>query len=140
MDMYKEMQKINSIAGYLMVLVLLLNLATPVYADAVVTTTPSTTLSGGAGLQSAMKQLCNTARTFLGIGAMLLVVIAAVIYAVGQVLGAETRARASVWATAMLTGAVIGLIIFLLVPSIVAVIMGSGSGSIKIPGDPCSWE
>jgi hypothetical protein len=129
MDIYKEMQKINSIAGYLIVLVLLLNLATPVYAA-----TPSTTLSGGAGLQSAMKQLCNTARTFLGIGAMLLVVIAAVIYAVGQVLGAETRARASVWATAMLTGAVIGLIIFLLVPSIVAVIMGGTQTS-----NPCDF-
>ncbi|MCX6778480.1 MAG: hypothetical protein NT157_06395, partial [Candidatus Micrarchaeota archaeon] len=33
------------------------------------------------------------------------------IYAIGQVLGSETRARATVWATAMLVGGIIGLII-----------------------------
>ncbi|MFH1447725.1 MAG: hypothetical protein ABIG39_02580, partial [Candidatus Micrarchaeota archaeon] len=38
-------------------------------------------------------------------------ILAGGIYAIGQVLGAETRARASVWATAMLVGGVIGLII-----------------------------
>ncbi|MFH1471040.1 MAG: hypothetical protein ABIF01_04790, partial [Candidatus Micrarchaeota archaeon] len=41
----------------------------------------------------------------------LMFIMAGGIYAIGQMLGAETRARASVWATAMLVGGVIGLVI-----------------------------
>ncbi|MFH2100554.1 MAG: hypothetical protein ABII71_00500 [Candidatus Micrarchaeota archaeon] len=91
--------------------------------------------SGTENLEQAMEDLCNNARALLGIGAMLLVILAAAVYAIGQIVGAETRARASVWATAMLTGAVIGVIIYMLVPTIVATILGSDS-----PGDnPCAF-
>ncbi|MBI5227680.1 hypothetical protein HY988_03785, partial [Candidatus Micrarchaeota archaeon] len=67
-------------------------------------------ISGASGLSSALGSLCTMSQQFLGIAAMLLIVLAGAIYAIGQILGAETRARATVWATAMLTGAVIGII------------------------------
>jgi len=86
-------------------------------------------------LTNAMTQLCNDARMLLGIGAMLLVILAAAVYAIGQIVGAETRARASVWATAMLTGAVIGMVIYMLVPPLIGVVMG---GTVT-QGDPCAY-
>jgi hypothetical protein len=47
---------------------------------------------------------------------MLMVVSAAAVYSIGQIMGAETRARASVWATSMFNGAIIAALIYLLVP------------------------
>jgi ABC-type xylose transport system permease subunit len=73
------------------------------------------------GIADAMAALCNDARSMLAIGVMLMVIMAAIVYAVGQILGAETRARASVWATAMVTGAVIGIVIYLIVPAIIGI-------------------
>ncbi len=89
-----------------------------------------------ATLQAAMAQLCTDARTLLAAGAMILIVLAAAVYAIGQVVGAETRARASVWATSMLVGAVIGIVIYLIVPALIQTLMGThalGSGD-----DPCA--
>lgn len=48
------------------------------------------------------------------IGALIL--LAAIIFAAGQMVGAETRARANVWATNMLIGAAIGVLVYVLVP------------------------
>ena len=63
-------------------------------------------------------QLYDTVNVVLGAVIFVLIVLAAVVYAAGQVMGAETRARASVWATSMIVGAVIGIIIYVLVPPI----------------------
>ena len=52
-------------------------------------------------IQKALGGMCAIVQSSLAIGMLMLVVIAALVYAVGQVLGAETRARAAVWATAM---------------------------------------
>jgi hypothetical protein len=90
--------------------------------------------SGDENLTSAMRDLCSSAQSLLALGAMLLIVAAAAVYALGQIVGAETRARASVWATAMLTGAVIGVIIYLIVPGLIATMMG---GDLATAGDPC---
>ncbi|HQT45087.1 MAG TPA: hypothetical protein PLO51_03855 [Candidatus Micrarchaeota archaeon] len=54
--------------------------------------------------------------------AMLMVVAGGVIYAGGQLMGAETRARANVWATSMLVGAVIGIMIRVVAPGILSVL------------------
>jgi hypothetical protein len=89
-----------------------------------------------AGLTSALTQLCQMSQTFLGFTAMVLIVMAGAIYAIGQVLGAETRARAAVWATAMLTGAVIGIIIYLVTPFLVSTLL-TGSGITVTPSNPC---
>jgi hypothetical protein len=45
---------------------------------------------------------------------ILLVVIAALVYAMGQMAGAETRARASVWATGLLAGSLVATVIYVI--------------------------
>jgi hypothetical protein len=76
-------------------------------------------LSAAAGVENlkvATYCLYTQVKGILAVGMLLLVVLAAIVYSIGQVLGAETRARASVWATAMFVGAIIGAIIFIILP------------------------
>ncbi len=80
---------------------------------------------GFTNLSTALGSLCSGVRSIIPIVAFLLIVCAGVIYAAGQLLGAETRARASVWATAMLVGAIIGLLIVVITPSILAAMYGT---------------
>src|SRR3989344_3272037 len=82
------------------------------------------TASGPTAIASALLSLCETVKGFLGVAMMLMILLAAVIYAAGQVMGAETRARASVWATAMFTGAIFAAIIFLIVPWVIGLVVG----------------
>jgi len=103
---------LNKIGKYLIISVLLLNLVPAAFAS--------------ASLTAALNSLCAMAKTFLGVAALVLIVLAGAVYAIGQIMGAETRARASVWATAMLTGAIIGAIIYVIAPIIVQLIIGSG--------------
>lgn len=85
--------------------------------------------SGFTALSSALVSLCSGIKSIIPIVAFLMIVCAGVIYAAGQLLGAETRARASVWATAMLVGAIIGLLIVVVTPSILEAMYGGGTGS-----------
>ena len=75
----------------------------------------------------AMNNLCLDAKSLLPVVAMLMIVIAGIIYAAGQIMGAETRARANVWATAALTGALIGILIYAIAPSVLTTIYNNGS-------------
>ncbi len=77
-------------------------------------------------LSSALKMLCSGIKNLIPIVSFLMVVAAGVVYAAGQLLGAETRARASVWATAMLIGAVIGLLIYAVAPTVLNALYGGG--------------
>jgi hypothetical protein len=120
------MSTVNKIGKYLLVLILLMNFVGIVTAVAPVT--------GTSSIIVAMSNLCVTARNLLAIGTMLMVILAAATYAVGQILGAETRARASVWATAMMTGAVIGIVIYMVVPWVIASMMGGAPSN-----NPCSF-
>jgi Na+-driven multidrug efflux pump len=70
----------------------------------------------------------------LAVGMMLMVVSSALVYSVGQVLGAETRARASVWATSMFNGAIIAALIYLLVPFVLRTML---AGSIDTGSIAC---
>ena len=76
-------------------------------------------------LSDAIVSLCKDLRSLLPIAAMLMIVIAGVIYAAGQMMGAETRARANVWATAALVGAVIAILIVVIAPPVLQIIMPS---------------
>lgn len=116
------MKRANAIGKYFLVAVLLINLASVTHAST---------------LTSALKQLCTMSQQFLGIAVMVLIVLAGTVYAIGQVMGAETRARAAVWATAMLTGAVIGVIIYVITPPLVQTLVGTGSGITISSGNPC---
>ena len=126
MNILGNMQKLKSFGKYLLIAVLLVNFASMV------------TGSGAANITSALGVLCRTAQTFLGAAVMVMIVLAGLTYAIGQIMGAETRARAAVWATAMLTGAVIGLVIYLITPPIVGALVGTNVGlSASASGNPC---
>jgi hypothetical protein len=99
---------------YFLTAVLILNLLSLAFANTATT-----------GISSALAQLCATSRTFLGMAIMLMILLAGATYAIGQVLGAETRARATVWATAMITGAIIGALIYIITPVIIQALLQS---------------
>lgn len=80
--------------------------------------------TGISSVSDAVFQLCGAVKSLLPSVSMLMVLVAATIYSLGQVMGAETRARANVWATAALTGALIGIIIYAIAPSVLGVIYG----------------
>ena len=69
-----------------------------------------------AQIGTALSQLCNFFNTILPIGIMLVIVLAGIVFAVGQTMGAETRARANVWATNLMIGAIIGAVVYVLAP------------------------
>jgi len=71
-----------------------------------------------SNVNSAMTDLCKSLTQMLPVAAMLMIILAGVIYASGQMMGAETRARANVWATAALTGALIAILIAVVAPSV----------------------
>jgi hypothetical protein len=114
MDPISVMNSFNKIGKYFLVFILLINLTGVSFA--------------GDSIISAMSSLCETASALLATGAMLLIILAAAVYAIGQIVGAETRARASVWATAMITGALIGIVIYLVVPNLIGFLM-TGTGT-----------
>ena len=66
--------------------------------------------------------MCSQLMTVLPVVSMLMVIGAGVVYAAGQMMGAETRARANTWATAMLIGAVIGILIVVVAPSVLDIL------------------
>ncbi|MEK6978751.1 MAG: hypothetical protein AABW86_00880 [Candidatus Micrarchaeota archaeon] len=93
-------------------------------------------IDAGANIKSALGCMYVTVKNALAIGMMLLVVAAAVVYAVGQVLGAETRARASVWATAMFIGAIIGALLYILLPFILKQLFSQDTALTDIIDNP----
>ena len=78
-------------------------------------------------LKAALTALCQGLNQMVPVAAMLMVLLASVIYATGQMMGAETRARANVWATSALTGALIGILISVIAPAVLQIIAGTGS-------------
>ena len=76
-------------------------------------------------LSTAISDLCAELQALLPVVAMLMVIVAGVIYASGQIMGAETRARANVWATAALTGALIALLIWAIAPGVLSALYGA---------------
>lgn len=75
-------------------------------------------------IQAAICAIVNIVKMVMGAVMLILVVLAAIIYAAGQVLGAETRARANVWATSMFVGAIIGGLIYLIIPVFLTELLG----------------
>ena len=73
-------------------------------------------------VSDALSSLCAAVTSLLPVAAMLMIVIAGVIYAAGQMMGAETRARANVWATAALVGAIIAILIVVIAPPVLKII------------------
>jgi hypothetical protein len=86
----------------------------------------ATGLSGLEGLNTGITGLCQSLKSLLPVAAMLMIIVAGVIYASGQIMGAETRARANVWATAALTGALIAILIVVVAPPVLNAIYTEG--------------
>ncbi|MCX6771117.1 MAG: hypothetical protein NTX79_03610 [Candidatus Micrarchaeota archaeon] len=84
-------------------------------------------ISGLSQVTSAMSALCVGLTTMLPVAGMLMIILAGVIYAAGQMMGAETRARANVWATACLTGALMAILIAVIAPSVLNMIYPSSN-------------
>jgi hypothetical protein len=82
---------------------------------------PTTTISGALGAVRTL--LC----TILPIIIMLAIVIAALLYAVGQLGSAESRAKFHGWATNIVIGAITSLIVLLVVPFFLGMLFGSGT-------------
>jgi hypothetical protein len=75
---------------------------------------------GGSGINSLqIAAVCGTVKNSVPVVAFTMLIIGGLIYAAGQIMGAETRARANVWATALVVGAIIGLIIAASAPFVV---------------------
>ncbi len=89
------------------------------------------TLSGIGSVTNAVRALCGGLTSLLPVAAMLMIVIAGVIYAAGQVMGAETRARANVWATSALVGALIGIMIYAVAPGVLNMIYNDPANPIE---------
>jgi len=81
--------------------------------------------SGLSNVAQAVNDLCVGLKSMLPVAAMLMIILAGVIYAAGQMMGAETRARTNVWATAALTGALIAILIAVIAPSVLSAIYGT---------------
>jgi hypothetical protein len=75
----------------------------------------------GQRIIEGLNALCIQLVTILPVLAILLFVLAAVVYGVGHVFGAEMRSKATSWATSMVVGAVISLLIFLLAKPILSI-------------------
>jgi hypothetical protein len=73
-------------------------------------------------IQEAASQLCLNLKSLIPVVAMMMLVLGGVIYAAGQMMGAETRARANVWATAALTGALIAIMMAVVGPAVLNII------------------
>lgn len=94
-----------------------------------------------SNLKSAISSFCSDLTNLLPVVSMLMVVVGSVVYASGQIMGAETRARANVWATAALTGALMAMLINSVTPPILTAVYGntvSCSGISTPPADPCT--
>lgn len=126
MDIINTMNKVNAVGKYLVIAVIVLNLLSVVSAQ--------------SAIRGALSTLCVISQTFLAAAAMVMIILAGATYAIGQVLGAETRARASVWATAMLTGAVVGIIIYVVTPHIVSALLPDSGGVTVDPANPCAFS
>ncbi|MDD5023399.1 MAG: hypothetical protein PHU63_04485 [Candidatus ainarchaeum sp.] len=102
---------IQKLGGYFLSIFLILTLVSMSY-------------SAADTITSAICGIVTIVKTVMAATMLILVVLAAIIYAAGQVLGAETRARANVWATSMFVGAVIGGLIYLVVPVFLSLLLG----------------
>ncbi|MBN2478509.1 hypothetical protein JXB01_04435 [Candidatus Micrarchaeota archaeon] len=88
-----------------------------------------------SNITNAMCEIYYLVKNVMAAVMLVLIILAAIVYAAGQVLGAETRARANVWATSMFVGAVIGALIYIVVPLFLNVLLGDDVNIDQACGD-----
>ncbi len=67
-----------------------------------------------ADVEGLIVDLRNLTQTILGALIILLILLSAVTYVIGQFLGAQDRANANVWATNLLSGAIVSAVVYVL--------------------------
>lgn len=72
----------------------------------------------------AISELCIQVKSLIPVVVFLMIVAGGVVYAAGQVFGAEVRSRANVWATAMVIGSLICILLVTIVPTFLATMYG----------------
>jgi len=109
---------VQKVGSYLLTMLILLNLVGIVSSDA------------GSTIGIAICKIVEIVKTVMGAAMLVLIVLAAIVYAAGQVMGAETRARANVWATSMFVGAVVGALIYIVVPVFLSYLLYNNDASL----------
>ena len=72
--------------------------------------------TGTARVTAALETLRQIVCQFFGALITVCIVLAAIAYAAGNVMGAEAGARAKVWATNLIIGAAIGVVMYIVAP------------------------
>jgi low temperature requirement protein LtrA len=81
--------------------------------------------TGTARVTAALETLRQIVCQFFGALITVCIVLAAIAYAAGNVMGAEAGARAKVWATNLVIGAAIGVVLYLVSPLVLGALSGS---------------
>jgi hypothetical protein len=77
-----------------------------------------------ANITQALTSLRDIVCQFFGALIMVCIVLAAIAYAAGNVMGAEAGARAKVWATNLIIGAAIGVVLYIVAPLVLGALSG----------------
>jgi ABC-type transport system involved in cytochrome c biogenesis permease component len=77
------------------------------------------------GLVGALNSIKSQIESIIPVVALMMIVLAGLIYGIGQVMGAEMRGRAAVWAQALLIGAILGLVIAAMAGPLVGLFSGA---------------
>jgi hypothetical protein len=79
----------------------------------------------GGDLVDALTDIQGQIESIIPVVAVMMIVLAGLIYGIGQVMGAEMRGRAAVWAQALLIGAILGLVIAAMAGPLVGLFSGA---------------
>ncbi len=82
-----------------------------------------TAANATASIINALSTFCFIFNNVLPMVMLVALLLAGLIFAAGQTMGAETRARANVWATNLLTGAVIAGVVYLVAPAVIGALI-----------------
>ncbi len=86
---------------------------------------------GSAVASGITSQLCQIRNLIVGIIptiALIMFLLAGLVYAAGQTFGAEMKAKAQGWAMSLLVGGIIGIVLAVVAPMLVDTFMNMGGG------------
>jgi ABC-type multidrug transport system permease subunit len=91
----------------------------------------------GIRLYDLLNFVCGTLVMLLPVVALSLLVMAAVVYGIGQVFGSEMKSKAQSWAMGMIVGMLISLIIWLVSKPLITMLLGEENLG-NLPTDFCT--
>lgn len=76
-------------------------------------------------LSTSLSSIRDSISNLIPVVSLMMIVLAGLIYGIGQVMGAEIRGRSAVWAQALLIGAILGLVIAAMAQPLVDLFSGA---------------